>query len=214
MRYNINDLYEELNSNYNKLRFWSKVDIKEENDCWEWQAFRDKCGYGQFGIKYQIEKSHRISYLLINEAIPEGMNILHKCDNPPCCNPIHLFAGTQFDNIKNMASKGRNSCLKLNDEDVLEIVKLIEETTLTQQQIADKFGVNHRLISSIQNGVAWRHLFKDRDSLVENMRRKKIKERNQEMILLDGTGEFTKEELSILFSVNLASVYKIIKRGH
>lgn len=90
-------------------RFWDKVDIKSENDCWEWKAYRTKrSGYGSFGIKYSVIAAHRVAWMLTNGEIPANLYVLHKCDNPPCVNPKHLFIGTQKDNMDDCASKKRN----------------------------------------------------------------------------------------------------------
>lgn len=89
-------------------RFWAKV--KKTDYCWIWQG-KATCGksrkYGQFSIKNKSVEVHRFSWQLANGPIPKGMNILHKCDNPICVNPDHLFIGTNLDNIKDKMAKGR-----------------------------------------------------------------------------------------------------------
>jgi len=96
-------------------RFWDKVDIKSSDDCWEWQAARDntKMNYGIFGYKGKIRKAHRVAYELIYGEIPKGEGyhgtcVCHKCDNPGCVNPEHLFLGSQADNINDRNKKGRH----------------------------------------------------------------------------------------------------------
>jgi hypothetical protein len=86
-------------------RFWSKVDVCGPDECWEWTAYRLPAGYGTFGRP--TTTTHRIAWQLTNGPIPEGMFVCHKCDNPPCVNPAHLFVGTQQDNLRDMWSKGR-----------------------------------------------------------------------------------------------------------
>ena len=90
-------------------RFWSKVNIKESNDCWEWQAGKHRQGYGVFKFDNKIQLAHRISWLLAHTEIPQGMVVMHKCDNPGCVNPDHLCLGTQKDNIHDMRTKGRGN---------------------------------------------------------------------------------------------------------
>lgn len=98
-----------------KARFWAKVDRNGptmphmDSPCWEWTAFRLKEGYGRFGLSDgKIHLAHRIAFVLAAEVFPEGKaNCLHRCDNPPCCNPDHLFAGDGKDNTTDMMSKGR-----------------------------------------------------------------------------------------------------------
>ena len=85
-------------------RFWAKVNKKGDNECWEWQAYTDKNGYGQF----QSRSAHRCSYSMCNGDIPDGLIVRHKCDNPPCVNPNHLLLGTTADNVRDRDSRGRN----------------------------------------------------------------------------------------------------------
>lgn len=87
--------------------FWKKV-VKTEG-CWKWTASK-KDGYGMFGVgNKKTKKAHRISWELCRGSIPEGLHVLHRCDNPECSNPDHLFLGTNLDNFNDMISKGRGS---------------------------------------------------------------------------------------------------------
>jgi hypothetical protein len=94
-------------------RFWGYVEQGTWNVCWPWQAHRNWCGYGRFSLYglfgvQRLVLAHRFCYQLSYGEIPKGMQVLHKCDNPPCCNPFHLFLGTQQDNIADMTRKGRH----------------------------------------------------------------------------------------------------------
>jgi len=89
-------------------RFWDHVDIKSQEECWEWKSSLDGKKYGQFAINQKQYRSHRISWELTCGKIPNGLCVLHKCDNSKCVNPSHLFLGTQKDNIQDMARKGRH----------------------------------------------------------------------------------------------------------
>src|SRR5689334_3363135 len=88
-------------------RFWSKVAIGEPDQCWEWQASRDKQGYGQIKLGGVVVKAHRASYELSTGTSVGNLDVLHSCDNPSCCNPSHLVPGTHQDNMDDMYSKGR-----------------------------------------------------------------------------------------------------------
>lgn len=88
-------------------RFWSKVDRGAEDECWPFNAFRDKDGYGRFSIGPDDMSAQRAAWLLTFGTIPNGMHVCHTCDNPPCCNPAHLFLGTHADNMRDARKKRR-----------------------------------------------------------------------------------------------------------
>lgn len=86
-------------------RFWLKA--QKSDGCWEWQGQRNHRGYGDFSIVYKRWKAHRYSWFLANGSIPDGMKVLHRCDNTSCVRPDHLFVGTQKDNVHDAIQKGR-----------------------------------------------------------------------------------------------------------
>jgi hypothetical protein len=90
-------------------RFWQKVQrTKNEEECWLWTGSKARHGYGQVKHNpYRNISAHRVAYTLIFGDFAEELDVLHKCDNPPCCNPNHLFLGTAADNIRDMQEKGR-----------------------------------------------------------------------------------------------------------
>lgn len=92
--------------NESQLEFISNIGIRGDNECWLWKGRKDKDGYGIF----MHERTHRIMYELVCGPIPKGLNICHNCpdgDNSSCCNPFHLWAGTQKENIQDAMKKGR-----------------------------------------------------------------------------------------------------------
>jgi DNA-binding CsgD family transcriptional regulator len=92
-------------------RFWRKVRKGEE--CWEWTGFRvPPLGYGRFRLNDEQTWAHRVSWELTFGPIPEGLQVCHRCDNPPCVRPDHLFLGTPLDNVRDMIGKGRASFQK------------------------------------------------------------------------------------------------------
>ena len=86
------------------------------NDCWEWRGSLTKQGYGQVTRRDMKPKgwmAHRLAWVLAYGPIPKGLWVLHKCDNRPCINPLHLFLGTQSDNVRDCVAKGRHAAVKL-----------------------------------------------------------------------------------------------------
>lgn len=88
-----------------KLRFFKNV--QKTSSCWLWNGARQPQGYGVFHIQGRLVRTHRVAWAIEFGDIPAGLFILHQCDNPPCCNPAHLFLGTCKDNAVDMARKGR-----------------------------------------------------------------------------------------------------------
>lgn len=89
----------------NEAEFWDNVD--KTSDCWVWQRAKTTSGYGKLSWCGKLVAAHRLSWNLTFGDIPDGINVCHHCDNPPCVNPNHLFLGTQLDNVRDMHSKAR-----------------------------------------------------------------------------------------------------------
>lgn len=153
-------------------RFWPKVDVRGPLECWPWIAAKDHHGYGRvhFGRRNQYIKAHRASWLIANGALPpKGFGVLHRCDNPGCVNPAHLFLGTHADNMHDMFAKGRrtaktgtvgekNFSAKITEKDVLEIRALYAKGGITQEALGKKFGLSQYPISRIVRRVGWKHV--------------------------------------------------------
>jgi len=91
-----------------KDRFWKFVhETNDHNQCWEWQGYKSVEGYGRFQIHNRTHTASKVAWTLTHGPVPEGLCVLHRCDNPPCVNPNHLFLGTVKDNVSDMWEKGR-----------------------------------------------------------------------------------------------------------
>ena len=126
--------------------------------CWEWPKFKDKEGYGRTKLNGKTSIAHRAAWIIANGPIPSGASVLHKCDNPSCVNPNHLFLGTQKENIadciaKNRFPKGeRNGWAKINER----VAADIRAASGTQVEIAAAFGISQSLVSAVRRGDKWR----------------------------------------------------------
>jgi hypothetical protein len=135
-----------------------------ERGCWEWSLGRSH-DYGQLRVHDvwldMPVYAHRVSYLLHYGPIPDGLNVCHTCDNPPCCNPEHLFLGDQVANLGDMAAKNRsahgerNGMARLTAGDVEEI-RLLVSTGHKRSDVAKKFGISGPHVSDIVRGKKWR----------------------------------------------------------
>jgi hypothetical protein len=145
-----------------KDRFWAKVDKRGKKDCWEWAASRDSLGYGRIRSGSRILSAHRLSWELHKGPIPVGLSVLHRCDNPPCCNPVHLFLGSQQDNVSDMIMKGRRKVFRGiengNARLTENIVRAIRATMEPQRKIAKQFNICQSTVGKIKNRKIWRHL--------------------------------------------------------
>lgn len=145
-------------------RFWSKVDVGDPGECWEWLAYKQTRGYGQFGIHNKLWQAHRVAWVLTYGPIPKGLLVCHHCDNKGCCNPYHLFLGTSADNTADSGRKGRmahgeaNARSKLVEDEVLDIRELYATGDCTLRELADEFGVSTMTVQRIVKQETWKHL--------------------------------------------------------
>lgn len=138
--------------------FWNRVDRSGgENSCWLWTSSRKKGGYGGISWKGKQDRAHRIAYSLTYGEIPDGLYVLHECDNPPCCNPKHLFLGTHLENMQDRDRKGRNinragedhpMCV-LSDDQVTTIRLRYASGEFSLKQIGAEYNVSETLIGLI-----------------------------------------------------------------
>ena len=146
----------------NPENFWSKVEKGE--GCWNWTAAKDTSGYGKFANwPLGFERSHRISWSLHHGPVPQGMCVLHRCDNRLCVNPDHLFIGTRDDNNKDRMRKGRggsasgvrNGNSKLNPIQVDEI-RLHYALGATFRELATKYQIDWKTAKQIALRQIWK----------------------------------------------------------
>lgn len=132
--------------------------------CWPWLSYRDGQGYGKYGPN---SSAHRLAWRFTHGDIPPGLCVCHSCDNPPCCNPAHLWLGTNAENSADKVAKGRqrsgivrgerNGQAKLAREDVLEI-RTLRAAGITTTALAQRFGCSRRQIDRIVAGEKWSHV--------------------------------------------------------
>lgn len=152
-------------------RFWSKVNKdgpthpRLGTPCWLWTAAIANDGYGQLAVNRKHCLAHRLSFKIANGGIPDGLRVLHRCDNPPCVNPAHLYAGTDRDNARDRDQRGRavvargerNSGCKLNEAKVREIREFAAQGR-RHSAIGSQFGVSSGTIDQIVSRRSWRHV--------------------------------------------------------
>ena len=133
-----------------------KIDKKGPDDCWKWQSAKDRDGYGFISLKGRPYYAHRVSYCLAYGE-PGPIRVLHECNNPPCCNPNHLYLGTQAENVKKsyldrrVSREGEfSSNAHFYNEEVIKIRKRHDEGE-SQISIAQSLGVSPEVIYQIVN---------------------------------------------------------------
>lgn len=138
-------------------RFWEKVEKRSPEDCWEWTHCRTKFGYGRIANgDGKVVTTHRVSWQIHNGPIPEKMWVLHKCDNPPCVNPDHLFLGTGKENNLDCETKGRarrlhgtdNGNCKYSDE----IIEIVRSNTMTEKMLREQYGISRGYVWKVRRG--------------------------------------------------------------
>lgn len=157
-----------------KTRRWQQLSLRERiatriaiqpSGCWNWQGDRtSRDGYGRLYIGGRLQLVHRVAYECYVAPIPLGLLVLHQCDNPACCNPSHLFVGTQSDNVQDALAKqchvapaGEiNGLAKLTKEAVM-VIRETAYRTATITELARRFGVSRRAIRLAVTGATWTH---------------------------------------------------------
>ena len=149
-----------------EIRFWKNVKKHGSRTCWLWigTTMSKKSGsYGQIYYNGAMRLAHRISWLIHFNRIPDDMCVLHKCDNPICVNPLHLFLGTLYDNNRDMAIKGRAKGTKMGETNPnsklcwsqVERIRNYALQGYTHRQIGQRFNISHAQVGRIVRGEYW-----------------------------------------------------------
>lgn len=142
--------------------FWAMADTS--SDCWIWQGSKVGMGYGKTSWKSKCMRAHRLAWELVNGPIPNGLFVCHRCDNPACIRPDHLFLGTPTQNVRDMVKKARHSHgeasakAKLTENDVREIRRRYQPRKVSLSQLADEYGVDTALVHRIVQNKIWTHV--------------------------------------------------------
>lgn len=145
-------------------RFWAKVKYGDDDACWPWLGKLGTDGYGKFWVSGTSKHASRVAWELTNGPVPtETPLVLHRCDNPPCCNPAHLFLGTQEENSRDMVQKGRSTSgerhpsARLTAADVVTM-RAARRAGATLRELAAAYGVSDTHVSAVCRRVLWQHL--------------------------------------------------------
>lgn len=151
----------QVNTIFSK-RFWAKVQIGSEAECWNWTASTQSKGYGSFGVgQGKTALAHRVAYELVHGNIPDGLVVRHRCDNRLCCNPAHLELGTVAENNQDAVERGRNARgerngrAKLTVEQVREIRRLRNVEKKKIKELARLYRMHPQSIARIAKGRYW-----------------------------------------------------------
>lgn len=199
-------------------RFWRNVAIGKKHECWPWKNSQFRDGYGQIKVFKRNLRAHRVSYYLHYGIDPAENLVCHRCDNPVCCNPFHLFLGTEKDNTQDCKEKGRLSCgigethgskthperfargervagSKLTFEKAQQIRKLYAAGGITQEELGKQFGVTRRAIGLITKGKNWKHVIGESESisLTDPLRRSKSGESNSSAKLTENDVRYIRQ---------------------
>ncbi len=139
--------------------FWENLPILASDKCWPWMGSKDSKGYGRLFFKEgrRYVKAHRIAYFLGTKTDPYPLQIIHTCDNPPCCNPNHLLVGTSLENNRDCRDKRRNrsGTAKVNRQIAETIRKLYASGDYYARELAIKFNVSREIVAHIVSGETW-----------------------------------------------------------
>lgn len=142
---------------WKRRSFWGRINRAGPNDCWPWQGAIQRNGYGNLRLGSHTYQAHRIAYWLTTHEDPGELDVLHTCDNRPCCNPGHLFIGDNTANVADRVAKGRNNTSPLTARDIRSI-RIRASRRERQRDIAADLGISQATVSNIVNRKTWRHV--------------------------------------------------------
>lgn len=134
--------------------------------CWEWQGAKDRDGYGQTRRRMTRVKAHRRAWEIVNGPVPDGLYVLHRCDNAACVRPDHLYLGTALDNgIDRRARTRTRRAYRLSPAEVEDIRVRYQTGSISQRSLGEEYGVTQATISRIVLGKAYRFDIKPRSNI-------------------------------------------------
>lgn len=183
-----------------RQRFWSKV--RQSDGCWEWTACRTTAGYGKFRLDGQHLGAHRISYLLEYGDIPDGLWVLHDCDNPGCVRPDHLYLGTHADNVRDRVARKRDSYGDRNGS------RLHPERILRGDN--HPFRKNPSLVARGERSPVHRHpeLYRGENHGFARLTIEQVREIRR----VYAAGGITAKILGKQYGVSISAIYSVVKR--
>jgi hypothetical protein len=146
-------------------RLLVRYSVDPTTDCWIYTGAINMYGYGHISLKRKTYLAHRVSYSLFAGPIPQGMCVCHKCDRPACINPIHLWLGTNADNVRDRNLKGRNRCAvgekqwasKLTDIKV-KAIRILYANGISVEDLASMFEISRSRAHTVARGACWKHV--------------------------------------------------------
>ena len=202
-------------------RFFDKVIIPKDYkyDCWEWQAYKDKNGYGTFLFCNKTGKSHRFSYEIFYGEIPKGSIIRHSCDNTGCQSPFHILNGTHYDNAQDKVKRNRQTSgedvntAKLSELEVQNIlISLWEGESIPK--LANQYFISKETIKDISKGRTWKHIYRQLSESQKKMVKRGIKQlfdlKDLDNIRALYKTDANYAKIARAFKVNQSTIYSVV----